>query len=477
MMIDLSPDEFRRLGYRAIDLLAEQMARIGDLPTRQPVPAEHRERLLRQPLPETPSDPDALLERFRQDILPYPMGNASPRFFAWVNSPPAPLAVIADLLAAGFDPSVAGGDHAAVYVEHAVLNWLKTIMGYPTEAGGVLVSGGSVANLVALAVMRHVRTAGSIRARGFQDQARPMVVYTSTQGHSCLQKAVELLGIGHDHLRKIPVDADYCMEVDALRQQITADRALGLEPVCVAASAGTVNTGAVDPLAELADLCEAEKLWFHVDGAYGGFGILSEQAGALYAGIERADSIAIDPHKWLYVPVECGCTLVRDAQAMRDSFSVMPPYLRDDAALPWFSEYTIQQTRGFKALKLWMVMQQIGITGYQELISRDIALARTLQQKIQARPEFELVAAGPLSITCFRLAPAGMSEADRNALNKAAVGIVQRSGEAFLTSTELDGKVVLRVCIVNFRTTEADLDRLLDAIQQAGEQGRSSRQD
>lgn len=233
-----------------------------------------------------------------------------------------------------------------------------------------------------------------------------MVVYTSTQGHSCLQKAVELLGIGHDHLRKIPVDA------------------------------------------ELTKLCEAEKLWFHVDGAYGGFGILSEQASALYAGIERADSLAVDPHKWLYVPVECGCTLVRDAQAMRDSFSVMPPYLRDDAALPWFSEYTIQQTRGFKALKLWMVMQQIGIDGYRELISRDIALARALQQKIRARPEFELVAAGPLSITCFRLAPAGMSEAERSALNKAAVGIVQRSGEAFLTSTELDGKVVLRDCIV-----------------------------
>jgi glutamate/tyrosine decarboxylase-like PLP-dependent enzyme len=294
-----------------------------------------------------------------------------------------------------------------------------------------------------------------------------MVVYTSTQGHSCIQKAVEILGIGGDYLRKIPVDVRYRMDVEALKHQIAADRAAGLNPVCVAASAGTVNTGAIDPLNQLADLCAAEKLWFHVDGAYGGVGILAEQTAGLYEGIEHADSLAIDPHKWLYMPVECGCVLVKDAQAMRDAFSLIPPYLRDDAAMPWFSEFTIQQTRGFKALKLWLVMQQIGEPGYRQLISRDIALAKTLQAKIAAHADFELIAAGPLSVTCFRYAPPGLN--DLNILNRRIAETIQREGRVFLTTTELNGKVALRACIVNFRTTEADLDILLDVLTEAGQ--------
>lgn len=467
-MIDLTPETFRELGYRAVDLLAEQLAGIRAAPIRQPVPPALRERLMHQPLPEIGVEAGALLEAFAQDILPYPMGNASPRFFAWVNSPPAPLAILAELLAAGLDPSVAGGDQAAMYVEHGVLNWLKAIMRFPAEGGGVLCSGGSVATLIGLAAMRHVKTGGDIRKRGFQSDGAPMIVYTSTQGHSCIQKAIEILGFGSDNLRKIPVDADYRLDVEALKQQIAADRAAGLRPVCVAASAGTVNTGAIDPLDTIADLCAAEDLWLHVDGAYGGFGILAEQTEGLYAGIERADSLGIDPHKWLYMPIECGCAFVRDAGAMRDAFSLVPPYLRDDTALPWFSEYTIQQTRGFKALKLWMVMQQIGVDGYRDLISRDISLARTLRAKIQARADFELVAAGSLSITCFRYCPPGAADVDT--LNRRLVEVVQREGRAFLTSTELNGRPVLRACIVNFRTTEADLDELLDAVAAAGKQ-------
>lgn len=463
-MIDLSPDEFRRLGYQAIDLLAEQLAAVRGLPARQPIAADLRGRLLEQPLPETESDPAALLKVFARDVLPYPMGNSSPRFFAWVNSPPAPLGVLAELLAAGMNPSVAGGDHAATYIEHAVLNWLKAIMTFPASAGAVLASGGSVANLIALGVMRHVKTGGSIRGQGFQDQTAPMVIYTSTQGHGCIQKAVEILGFGSAYLRKIPVDSGYRMNLDALRAQVQADRAAGLLPVCVAASAGTVNTGAIDPLDGIADLCVAEQLWFHVDGAYGGLGILVEPS--LYKGIERADSLAIDPHKWLYMPVECGCVMVKDAQAMRDSYSLVPSYLRDDTAMPWFSEFSIQQTRGFKALKLWLVMQQIGVEGYRDLLRHDMVLAKSLQAKIRARDDFELVAAGPLSVTCFRYKRQGM--ADLDGLNRKLAETVQREGKAFLTTTELNGQLVLRACIVNFRTTEADLDILLDAIAEAG---------
>ncbi len=465
-MIDLSPEQFRELGYRAIDLIAEQLKTVREAPVRRPT-GDLREQIMSQPLPQEGQNPSDVLEDAANRLLPYPMGNNSPRFFAWINSPAAPIAILAELLAAGVNPSVAGGDHAATYIEHAVLKWLKIIMTFPADGGALLCSGGSVANLIALGTMRHVKTEGRIRAQGFQSESAPMVVYTSTQGHSCIQKAVEILGIGNDYLRKIPVDADYRINVDQLRAQIAADRAQGLRPVCVAANAGTVNSGAIDPLNEIADLCVEQDLWFHVDGAYGGFGILAEQTVGLYDGIERADSIAIDPHKWLYVPVECGCVLVRDAQAMRDAFSLIPPYLRDDNALPWFSEFGIQQTRGFKALKLWMALQHIGEQGYRESISRDITLARFLQKRIQERDDFELIAAGPLSVTCFRYAPPGITDLD--SLNRQLVAIVQQEGQIFLTTTELEGRLVLRACVVNFRTTEADLDTLLNVLAEAGQ--------
>jgi aromatic-L-amino-acid/L-tryptophan decarboxylase len=466
-MLNLSPEEFRTLGYRAVDLVAEQLAAPPDDPARRYVPPELRQQILEQPLPQEASDPEELLEAVARMVLPYPMGNASPRFFAWVNSPPAPIGILAEMLAAALNASVAGGDHAATYVEHATLNWLKALIGYPAESGAILTSGSSVANLIGLAAMRHVKTQGDMRAQGFYGEQAPMVIYTSTQGHSCIEKGVELLGFGHDYLHKIPVNADFQMDIDKLRAQIAMDRAAGLRPVCVAASAGTVNTGAIDPLDELADLCSVENLWFHIDGAYGAVGILAEQTAGLYKGMERAESIAIDPHKWLYMPVECGCALVRDKQVMRDTFSLVPSYLRDDKALPWFSEFGIQQTRGFKALKLWMTLQQIGEQGYRELISRDIGLARVLQQLILLREDFELVAAGPLSVTCFRYAPNGAN--DLNALNRQLLEIVQREGKVYLTSTELDGKFVLRACIINFRTQESDLRFLLETLAEAGQ--------
>ena len=472
--IDLDPEEFRRLGYRAVDLLAEHFASLPQQPCRQPVPEELRQELMSQPLPQRSSDPDALLDEVAAKILRYPMGNGSPRFFAWVNSPAAPLGALADLLAAGLNPSVAGGDHAGTYVEHAVLGWIREILGFPAESAAILTSGGSVANLIGLAVMRHVKTGGQVRAAGLAGAGPRLVVYTSTQGHSCIEKDVELLGIGHDNLRRIAVDSDWRMDVSALRGQIAKDRAAGLTPACVAASAGTVNTGAIDPLAEIAALCQAEGLWFHVDAAYGGPAILVAELAEQYRGLEKADSIAMDPHKWMYVPVECGCALVRDAGAMRDAFSLVPPYLRDDTALPWFSEFGIQQSRGFRALKLWLTLRQIGVEGYRELITRDIALARSLRQRLGDAPDFEVIAAGPLSITCFRYRPETLQgdETEINRLNRALLDIVQREGHVFLTGTELAGRFALRACIINFRTAEPDLDALLAAIRSAAERAR-----
>jgi glutamate/tyrosine decarboxylase-like PLP-dependent enzyme len=322
-----------------------------------------------------------------------------------------------------------------------------------------------MASTIGLAVMRHVKTAGGARSRGLWAESAPLVVYCSSEGHSCIQKAVELLGIGNDHLRRVPVDGDFRMDVARLEEMIRADRERGLRPACVAASAGTVNTGAIDPLGDIADVCAREGLWFHVDGAYGGVGILAEQTRGLYDGIERADSLGVDPHKWMYLPVECGCAIVRDRQAMRDTFSAVAPYLRDDRNLPWFSEFGPQQTRAFRALKLWLAIQHIGVDGYRRLITRDIALAQSLRRKIQARPGLELLSAGPLAATCFRCAPAGVSGLD--AFNHAVLEAVQQRGVVFLTGTQIQGRFALRANIINFRTCEADLDVLLEEIERA----------
>jgi aromatic-L-amino-acid decarboxylase len=464
--IDLPPEEFRRLGYRAVDLLTEHLAALPRQPCRSGVPDAVRRELLEAAFPEAPTAADALLDFIGTKILPYPMGNGSPRFFGWVNSPAAPLGVLAELIAAGLNPSVAGGDHAATYVELAVLRWIRQIVGFPAASGAILTSGGSVANLIGLAVMRHVKTGGEVRARGLGGQPA-MAVYTSTEGHSCLQKDIELLGIGHVNLRRIGVTPDWRIDVRALEAQIRQDRAAGMLPVSVAATAGTVNTGAIDPLDLIADLCRAEGLWFHVDAAYGGPAALIPELADLYRGLERADSVAVDPHKWMYVPVECGCALVRDPHAMRDAFSLVPPYLRDDTALPWFSEFGIQQSRGFRALKLWITIRQLGLEGYRRSISHDIAMARSLRQRLREAPDFELVAAGPLSITCFRHRSAADEPADIDRLNRNILDAVQNEGRVFLTGTELQGRFVLRTCIVNFRTREGDLDALLDAIRRA----------
>jgi glutamate/tyrosine decarboxylase-like PLP-dependent enzyme len=472
MDIDIPPEEFRRLGYRAVDALTAHFAALVDQPARSPVPDAVRRDFMDAPAPQEGSNPEALLDEIASTILRYPMGNGSPRFFGWVNSPSAPLAALADLLASGLNPSVAGGDHAATYVEHAVLRWMRQMVQFPAESGGLLTSGGSVANLIGLAVMRHVKTGGRVRADGLIQPG--LVVYTSSEGHSCIQKAIELLGIGHANLRRVAVDSAWRMDVSQLERQVAADRAAGLIPACVAATAGTVNTGAIDPLGQIEEVCRREALWFHVDAAYGGPAALVPEVASLYDGLGRADSVAIDPHKWMYVPVECGCAIVRDAHAMRDAFSLVPPYLRDDTALPWFSEFGIQQSRGFKALKLWTALRHVGIDGYRRSIARDIALARSLQQRVRAAADFELVSDGPLSITCFRYRSAafGGDDAEVDRANRALLDSVQQEGRVFLTGTELKGRFALRACIVNFRTRESDLDVLVDAIRSVAQRQR-----
>jgi glutamate/tyrosine decarboxylase-like PLP-dependent enzyme len=475
----LDLEEFRRLGYRAVDLAAAHLAGIRDRPVFTPMTAEERRAVLELPLTEGGVEPDTLLDFVTEQIAPRPMGNGHPRFFGWVNSPPAPMGVLAELLAAVLNPSCAGGDHAAIYLERAAVRGLMELTGFPTEGSmGLLVSGGSMASLTALAAARQratVRAGWDVRAEGLAGRPQ-FVLYVSEEGHGCLRKAAELLGIGGAGVRTVPVDSDFRMDVAALRAAVAEDRAAGRRPFCVAASAGTVNTGAIDPLDALADLCAAEGLWLHVDGAYGALGVLDPAKAARYAGMARADSLALDPHKWLSVPVECGCVLVRDGALLRETFSLVPPYLRTEegrgfGGLPWFSEYGFQQSRGFRALKLWLTMQHMGRAGISALVSRHNALARRLAALVDAAPDLERLAPVELSIVCFRSVPAALrgDEARLDALNKAIMEEMQAGGEAFVSSTVLRGRFALRACVLHYATTEEDIDALVAVVRRTGE--------
>ena len=467
--------QIRAFGYQVVDLIAESLGSIDRGPVFRPVPPEIAASLSSQTLPQEGMPAEALLADFRERVLPYPLGNGHRRFWGWVNSPPAVIGVFADALAAAMNPSVAGGNHAAVHLEHGVLGWFKQIFGFPADSGGLLVSGGSVANLIGLAVARHAGAGVDIRSDGLQGEHQKLTVYTSVEGHSCVRKAVELLGIGSANLRTVAVDDEFRIDVAALEAAIERDIAAGCRPLAVAASAGTVNSGAIDPLAEIAAVCRRHGAWFHVDGAYGALAILSRRHGKALEGLSLADSLAVDPHKWLSVPVEAGLVLVRDAAAMRDAFSLVPAYLRTDddpnglGGPVWFSEYGIQQTRGFRALKVWMALREDGVEGYREAIDRQIELAERLRMAVQRAADMELVAAG-LSVVCFRYAPAEFAgdETMVDTLNRELLRRLQLGGEAFLSGTVLRGRFALRACIVNYKTRDEDIDRLVDLVRVIG---------
>ena len=475
----LDPERFRRLGHTLVDLVTDYLAGLPARPVFRPMRSAERATLLQEALGEAGVSPEAIVERFSTAVLPHAMGNGHPRFFGWVNSAPAPIGVLADFLAAAMDPSCAGGDHAAIYVERAAIRWLMELIGFPTDGSmGLLTSGGSEANLLVLAAARQRaadRDGWSVRREGLQRSRPPLVLYASEQGHSCIQKAAELMGLGAEAVRGVPVDARFRMDVPRLRASIAADRAAGLRPFCVAASAGTVGTGAIDPLDAIADVCAAEGLWLHVDGAYGALGAARADLRPRYTGLARADSVALDPHKWLGVPTDCGAALVRDGRLLRETFSLVPGYLRTEpdrgfGGLPWFSEYGVQQTRGFRALKLWMTLQHLGRAGVSELVGRHAALAERLAGLVDAAPDLERLAPVELSIVCFRYAPVRLRGADErlDALNKRVMEEIQAGGAAFLTQTTLAGRFALRACVLHYATTEADVAALVDAVTGTG---------
>jgi len=471
---DLSPDEVRRLGYLAADAVAEHREKLLYRPVFGKVGADAS--LFEEPPPEEGRPFEEVLAFAREHVLPFPFGNSHPRFFGFINATADPVGITADYLAAAMNPNCWGGDHAAVHVEERVLRWIAALLGLPESAEGILVSGGSMANFTALATARRAMTPGNVREDGLAGEGRPrLTVYASDQVHHCVDKAVDLLGIGTKNLRKIETDARFRIRVDRLEEAIAADRGAGLLPAIVVGTAGTVNTGAIDPLEVLADLCRRESLWFHVDGAYGALAVLSRELAPLFAGLERADSIAADPHKWLYVPYEAGATLVREPGRLAAAFRKFPEYLASDPESPfpgpaWFAERGVELSRGFKALKVWMGLKTHGTRAYGRAIERDVALARFLAREVERRPAFELMAEQVLSIANFRYRPDGaaLSEEALDRVNRRIVNRLVGDGSFFLAPTILKGRAALRVCIVNFRTTPEDLTFLLDEVARVG---------
>jgi len=468
----------REVGYRAVDLIAAHVAGIRETPVFQPVPLEIVDRFLGpDTAPSSGEDADAILDDIADHVLIYPFGNGHPRFYAWVNPPSTPIGIFGDAIAAAVNPSVAGGNHAATYVEHQVLNWGKDLIGFPRTAGGLLVSGGSMASLNGLAVARNTKAGFDVRAEGMGASPNPLTVYVSPEGHSAIQKAIELLGIGRKHLRMVPIDPNRRMQIPALERMIAEDRGAGMRPIAIVGNAGSAGTGTIDDLDALADVAERNGLWFHVDGAYGAPAILSAQYRDALAPLARADSVALDPHKWLYVPVEAGMVLVKEAEAMRRTFSLVPDYLPTGATptgvtgLPWFSEYGTQQSRGFRALKVWMALRYHGLNGYRAAIEHDLAQAAHLASLVESASDFDLLAPPSLSIVCFRHTAPGrkLDGAALDALNRAVLDDVQLGGKAFLSGTVVDGRFALRACIVNPRSTLADIDALMAIIRDAAE--------
>jgi aromatic-L-amino-acid/L-tryptophan decarboxylase len=462
---------FRSLAHRMLDDAIDFLAGVRTRPVWQPVPPSVKTRP-EQPVPLEATPLASVCDEFRREILPYATGNIHPRFFGWVHGSGQAGGLIAAMLEAAMNCNCGGRDHGAIYVEQQVLQWCRTLFGFPPRSSGLLLSGTSAANLVALAVARQAAD-HSVRTDGLARQGRALIAYVSSEGHESVAKAIEILGLGSSALRKIPVRPDFTLDLEALQNAIQTDRAAGLHPFCVIASAGTVNTGAIDDLEQIAALCAAEQLWFHVDGAFGALCILSEQLRPRLRGIEKADSLAFDFHKWMHVQYDAGCVLVRQGDLHRATFSVRPPYLEH---LPrglgggdfWPCDFGPELSRSFRALRIWFAMKEHGILRLAQSIDRNCAQTRYLAARVSREPELEILAPATLNIICFRYLRPGLAESRLDVLNQTIVENIQLRGIAAPSTSRIAGRLAIRVNITNHRTRTSDLDLLVDSVLEAG---------
>jgi aromatic-L-amino-acid decarboxylase len=458
---------FRAQGHRMLDDILDYIEGIEARPVWQPIPDEARARF-REPLPHAPSSLAEAHGRFMEDVLPFSTGNAHPGFMGWVHGGGTPVGMLAEMLAAGLNANLGGRDHMPIEVERQILHWMRELFGFPETASGLFVTGTSMANLMAVLIARTTVLGFEVRRQGLAAGGKRLSAYTSAAAHGCVRQAVDLAGLGSEALRRIAVDSRQRIDLAALAAAIVEDRAQGFTPFLLVGTAGTVDVGAVDDLAGLADLAKREGIWFHIDAAYGALALMAPDLAPLFRGIARADSIAFDFHKWGQVPYDAGYLLVRDGERHRASFAAPAAYLRREtrglaAGSPWPCDFGPDLSRGFRALKTWFTLKVHGIEALGAAMSRSCALARILAQKIAERPELELLAPAQLNVVCFRYRAA---EADR--VNAEIVADLHESGIAAPSTTTIDGKLAIRAALVNHRTQERHIDALIEGVLRFG---------
>jgi glutamate/tyrosine decarboxylase-like PLP-dependent enzyme len=468
--LDVDAESMRRAGYRVVDWIVERLTTLRESPLGKEITRDEAERLLHEPMPEEPAEFERVLGEFAEKVAPHAVALDHPRFFAFIPSAPTYASIFGDALAAGANVFAGTWFEGAgpAQVEITVIDWFRQMIGLPETAFGLLVSGGSVANLTALAAARHALLA---------DRTESATVYFSDQTHSSADRALRLLGFPESQWRRIACDDAYRLDPRALAEQVEADRRQGLRPFAVLATAGTTNTGAVDPLPAIAEVAGRYELWFHVDAAYGGFAALTERGKKALTGIELADSVVLDPHKWFYCPFEAGCVLLRDRRLLPETFRILPDYMRDiereDREVN-FCDYGVQLTRGFRALKVWMNFKVFGTRRLREVTDQCLDLALEGAAMFAASPRIEIVTPPSLGIFSFRYLPRSVPTegAEReeflNRFNVRLVSRITKSGRVFLSSTRLRSRTALRVCVLNHRTRRDDLREALAAVEQAG---------
>jgi glutamate/tyrosine decarboxylase-like PLP-dependent enzyme len=480
--LELSPAEFRTLGYRLVDRIASHFETICErsvTPGESPAAVRHAIGA-DQGLPVTGTPSPAMLEEVTATLFEHSLFNAHPRFWGYITSGPAPIGVLADLVASAVNPNVGAWKLApsATEIEAQTIRWIAELIGYPVDCGGLMVSGGNMANFVCFLAARRAKVEWNVRESGLAGEgARRLRIYASTSTHTWIQKAADLFGHGTDAIRWIETDKEQRMNPDALRRQVARDREQGEQPFLVVGTAGSVGTGAVDPLPEIGSLCRDYGLWFHIDGAYGAFAAKAPGAPADLAALNQADSVAVDPHKWLYAPLEAGCALVRKPEQLLSAFSYHPSYYHFEEEATNYFDLGMQNSRGFRALKVWVSLRQAGRDGYLNMIGDDIRLAKHLHTLASSHPELEALSCG-LSIATFRYVPQelrrfiGTAKAEEylNRLNTEILSRVELGGEAFLSNAVVDGKFALRACLVNFRTSLEDVEAVPELLARIGRQ-------